>query len=83
MTSATVNALADYLASVDADWRKANGYTGRAVHRRAYWRNMAARLLTDSVKAIAEKPNSEISGGIPSAASEVRQTQSTTTDDAR
>lgn len=52
MTSNTVNALAEYLAAVDADWRKANGYTGRAVHRKAYWRNMAARLLSDSVKAL-------------------------------
>lgn len=55
MTSDTVNALADYLAAVDADWRKANGYTGRAVHRRAYWRNMAARLLADSAKLLAGK----------------------------
>lgn len=55
MTSATVNALADYLAAVDADWRKANGYTGRAVHRRAYWQNMAARILADSSKLLAEK----------------------------
>ena len=59
MTSDTVNALADHLAKIDADWRLASGYTGRAVHRRAYWRNMAARLLTDSVKALAEKPNAE------------------------
>jgi hypothetical protein len=57
--AATVNALADYLASVDADWRKANGYTGRPVHRRAYWRNMAARILTDSARVLAEKPNPE------------------------
>lgn len=56
MTAATVNALADYLESVHRDWQKANGYTGRPVHRRAYWRNMAARLLTDSVKALAEQP---------------------------
>ena len=55
MTSDTVNALADYLAAVDADWRKASGYTGRAVHRRAYWRNMAARLLADSAKLLAGK----------------------------
>lgn len=52
MTSATVNALADYLASVDTDWRKANGYTGRAVHRRAYWLNMAAHILNDSSKLL-------------------------------
>ena len=56
MTSDTVNALADHLERIDADWRKASGYTGRAVHRRAYWRNMAARLLADSVKAMASKP---------------------------
>lgn len=55
MTSDTVNALADYLESVDADWRKASGYTGRAVHRKAYWRNMAARLLADSVKVLGTK----------------------------
>jgi hypothetical protein len=59
MTAETVNALADYLASVDSDWRKQSGYTGKPVHRRAYWRNMAARLLTDSVKALADKPNTE------------------------
>jgi hypothetical protein len=57
MTHETVNALADHLAAIDADWRKANGYTGRAIHRRAYWRNMAARLLADSVKALSEKPS--------------------------
>ena len=61
MTAATVAALADYLSAVDADWRKANGYPGKPVHRRAYWRNMAARLLADSTKALAlplptEKP---------------------------
>lgn len=56
MTSATVNALADHLAAIDADWRLASGYTGKPVHRRAYWRNMAARLLADSVKALSEKP---------------------------
>lgn len=53
MTSDTVNTLADYLAAVDADWRKQAGYTGRAVHRRAYWQNMAARLLADSTKALS------------------------------
>jgi hypothetical protein len=56
MTSDTVNALADHLAKIDADWRQASGYTGRAVHRRAYWQNMAARILADSVKALAGKP---------------------------
>jgi hypothetical protein len=56
MTHETVNSLADHLATIDADWRKANGYTGRAIHRRAYWRNMATRLLADSVKALSEKP---------------------------
>lgn len=55
MTASTVNALADYLESVHRDWQKANGYTGRPVHRRAYWRNMAARLLSDSAKALSEK----------------------------
>ncbi len=55
MSSETVNALADHLATIDADWRKANGYTGRAIHRRAYWHNMAARILADSVKALSEK----------------------------
>lgn len=59
MTSDTVNALADHLEKIDEDWRKASGYTGRAVHRRAYWRNMAARLLADSVKALATKPKKE------------------------
>jgi hypothetical protein len=34
MTPATVHALADHLAAIDTDWRKANGYTGRAVHKR-------------------------------------------------
>ena len=57
MTAATVHTLADYLASVDADWRKHSGYTGKPVHRRAYWRNMAARLLADGVKALADNPN--------------------------
>jgi hypothetical protein len=56
MTSDTVNALADHLAKIDADWRTASGYTGRAIHRRAYWQNMAARILADSVKALAGKP---------------------------
>jgi hypothetical protein len=55
MTSETVNALADHLAKIDEDWRLASGYTGKPVHRRAYWRNMAARLLADSVKALAGK----------------------------
>jgi hypothetical protein len=54
MNPETVHALADHLASIDADWRVANGYTGRAVHKRAYWRNMAARLLADSLKSLAE-----------------------------
>ncbi len=62
MTSATVNALADYLAAVDADWRKANNRTGGSVHRRAYWTNMAARILADSVKVMADKkPKSKLS----------------------
>jgi hypothetical protein len=56
MTHETVNTLADHLCAIDADWRAANGYTGRAIHRRAYWRNMAARLLADAMKALAEKP---------------------------
>lgn len=56
MTADTVNALAEHLERIDADWRKASGYTGRPIHRRAYWRNMAARLLADSVKALAQKP---------------------------
>ena len=55
MTPETVQALADYLASVDADWRASNGYTGRPVHRREYWRNMAARILADSVKNVPKK----------------------------
>ena len=59
MTSDTVNALADHLERIDADWRKASGYTGRPIHRRAYWRNMAARILADSVKALAAKPKKE------------------------
>lgn len=52
MDSDTVNKLADYLASVDADWRATSGYTGRSIHRRAYWQNMAARLLRDSTAAL-------------------------------
>lgn len=55
MNPATVNALAEHLAAIDADWRTANGYTGRAIHRRAYWQNMAARILAESVKALSEK----------------------------
>lgn len=54
MTSDTVNALAAHIESIDADWRKASGYTGRSVHRKDYWRNMAARLLADSVKSLAK-----------------------------
>jgi len=50
MTSPTVTALADYLEQVHRDWQQANGYTGRPVHRRAYWLNMAARILSDSTK---------------------------------
>lgn len=53
MTSEVVNALADYLEAVHRDWQRHNGYTGRPVHRRAYWVNMAARLLTDSVKTLS------------------------------
>lgn len=60
MTSETVNALADHLESIDADWRKLNGYTGKAVHRQAYWRNMAARLLADSIKSIPKKKKPRI-----------------------
>lgn len=55
MTSDTVSALATHLAKINDAWRLANGYTGRPVHRRAYWRNMAACLLADSVRALAEK----------------------------
>jgi len=55
VTTETINALAEHLAAIDADWRTANGYTGRAVHRRAYWQNMAARILAESVKALSEK----------------------------
>ena len=54
MNPATISALAEYLQSVDDDWRKANGYTGRAVHRRAYWMNMAARILADYSKTLAQ-----------------------------
>ena len=50
----TVNAIAEHLAAIDADWRKASGYTGRPVHRKAYWRNAAARLLADSLKSLSE-----------------------------
>ena len=80
MTAATVNALAEYLAAVDADWRKAAGYTGKPVHRRAYWRNMAARLLADSVKAI--KPNSQARPSNGSGAATCSE-QPTPTEDAR
>lgn len=52
MTPATVNALADYLQQVDREWREKQGYTGRAVHRRAYWMNMAARILSDGTKQL-------------------------------
>jgi hypothetical protein len=55
MTSTAVNALADYLEQVHRDWQAACGYTGRPVHRRAYWLNMAARLLSDSTKALAKQ----------------------------
>lgn len=55
MTSETVNALADHLARIDATWRAANGYTGKPVHRRAYWRNMAAHILNDAVSALSHK----------------------------
>lgn len=55
MTSETINTLADHLSNIDAEWRKANGYTGRAVHRRAYWQNMAARILSESIKALSQK----------------------------
>jgi hypothetical protein len=58
MNAETVHALAEHLAAIDDDWRKANGYTGRAVHKRAYWRNMAARILAESVNALAEKKRS-------------------------
>jgi hypothetical protein len=54
MNPAAVNSLADYLEAVHRDWQRANGYTGRPVHRRAYWLNMAARILSDSVKALSE-----------------------------
>jgi len=59
MNSDTVNALAAHLQSIDSDWRKASGYTGRAIHRKAYWRNMAARLLADSMKALAKPQTSK------------------------
>lgn len=59
MTSNTVSALAAHLARIDADWRRANGYTGKSVHRRAYWHNMAARILSDAVKSLSEKPPTE------------------------
>jgi hypothetical protein len=59
MTSDTVNTLADYLATIDSDWRTTNGYTGRAVHRRAYWQNMAARILSDSAKTMAATKNTQ------------------------
>jgi len=55
MNPATVNALAEHLSAIDADWRKANDYTGHAIHRQAYWQNMAARILAKSVKALSEK----------------------------
>lgn len=55
MNSNTVNALANHLASIDRDWRKVNGYTGRSIHKHAYWQNMAVRILADSVKALSEK----------------------------
>jgi hypothetical protein len=55
MRTDTINALAEHLAAIDADWRTANGYTGRAIHKRAYWQNMAARILAESMKALSEK----------------------------
>ena len=55
MTTETINALAEHLAAIDADWRTVNGYTGRAIHKRAYWQNMAERILAESVKALSEK----------------------------
>lgn len=58
MNAETVHALAEHLAAIDDDWRKASGYTGRAVHKRAYWHNMAARLLAESMRALSEKKRS-------------------------
>jgi hypothetical protein len=55
MNPETVSAFSDYLAGLDAEWRAAAGYTGRPVHRRAYWQNMAARILADAPKAIARE----------------------------
>lgn len=52
----TVNAIAEHLAAIDADWRKASGYTGRPVHRKAYWRNAAARLLADPQITLRKQP---------------------------
>lgn len=52
MTLQTTSALADYLQQVDREWREKQGYTGRAVHRRAYWMNMAARILSDGTKQL-------------------------------
>jgi hypothetical protein len=59
MNSATVSALADFLQRCDEQWRKAKGYTGKSVHCRDYWRNMAASILQGSVRALSEKPNVE------------------------
>jgi hypothetical protein len=61
MNAHTVQHFADYLASIDADWRLSNGYTGRPVHKREYWKNMAARILADSVKL--ERPKKKIKRG--------------------
>lgn len=58
MNSETVNALAEHLARIDATWRAAAGYTGKPVHRRAYWRNMAAHILNDAVSTLAKKKSS-------------------------
>lgn len=54
MTAQSVEALADLLSSIDAEWRKQNGYTGRPVHRKAYWKNMAAVLLSEGLKSLAK-----------------------------
>lgn len=40
-----VEATADTLESADREWRKAQGYTGRPVHRPEYWKHLATFLI--------------------------------------
>lgn len=43
--------LATMLASIDDQWRRDMGYTGRPVRKSAYWINMAKRLSNNGTLA--------------------------------